>query len=64
MSFVIMFVLILLYVFLDLSMKYKCGNKSVSLVALIPLAKGGWVSGAFGGLDFFPNSQKVKSLRA
>ena len=45
-------------------MKYKCGNKSVSLVALIPLAKGGWVSGAFGGLDFFPNSQKVKSLRA
>ena len=40
-------------------MKYKCGNKSDSLVSLIPLAKGGWVSGAFGGLDFFPNSQKV-----
>ena len=43
-------------------MKYKCGNKSVSLVALIPLAKGGWVSGAFGGSDFFPNNVGWNSL--
>ena len=29
---------------------------SYSLVSLIPSAKGGWVSGAFGGLDFFPKT--------
>ena len=49
-----------IYVFVDLFLKYKCGNMSNSLTLLLWRAMGGWVSWAIGGPQIY--SPTVTSL--